>query len=178
MTDERLIKKLITAFYNGDTTQEEETILQKFFDTKNISEKWNADRNLFYALHDPSEIKLPKGFSERLENNIDRYIKETGHSNKVAKNRFKTGYLLISAGSIAAAILLLTGIFIFHEPSFSGDDMITDTYTDPREATVVAEKVLTLISVNLNKGFLPLEKTKKSIDKTNELLNKNLKLNN
>jgi hypothetical protein len=170
MTDEKLIKKLITAFYNGDTTQEEETVLRVFFDTENLSEKWNADRDLFRALHDPSEIKLPEGLSERLENHIDKYIK---------KKTKKTGYLLISAGSIAAAILLLMGIFFFHEQSSADNDgMITDTYTDPREATIAAEKILTLISVNLNKGFLPLEKTKESIDKTNELLNKNLKLKN
>jgi hypothetical protein len=56
--------------------------------------------------------------------------------------------------------------------------MITDTYTDPREAAVAAEKILTMVSVNLNKGFLPLEKTRESIEKTNELLNENLKLNN
>ncbi|MDR1114826.1 MAG: hypothetical protein LBL33_01475 [Tannerella sp.] len=170
MVDDKLIEKLLTAFYNGDTTREEEAILREFFNTKEISEKWNVDRTLFYALYDSSEIDVPKGFSERLENNIDKF--------NVSKENKRIRHLFTGAGSIAAAILLLAGIFFFHNRPLSDSNMMTDTYTDPQEAAIVAEKIITLVSVNLNKGFSPLEKVKENIDKTNEILNENFKLNN
>jgi hypothetical protein len=173
MINEKLIEKLLTAFYNGDTTREEESILREFFNAKKIPEKWNVDRTLFHALYDPSEISVPKDFSKRLKNNIDKYIKETDISKKSKKIR----HLFTVAGSIAATILFLVGIFFFHDRPFSSNERITDTYIDPQEAAIVAGKIITMVSVNLNKGFLPLEKTKENINKTNKILNENLKLN-
>ncbi|MDR1222426.1 MAG: hypothetical protein LBL07_06055 [Tannerella sp.] len=166
MTDRNKIKQLLTAFYNGNTTREEEAFLRKFFNDPTVSEEWQADRDLFYALYDSSDIRMPEGFSERLENRIDSHIKAV---------RTKTRRLWISMGSIAVAILLLAGLFFFKDNSTVKNDVITDTYTDPQEAAVVAEKILALVSSELNKGLSPLEKAKESIDKTNELLNKNLK---
>jgi hypothetical protein len=171
MTDENKIKQLLTAFYNGDTTQEEESLLRQFFDDKNIPEKWHTDRDLFHTLYDSSGICIPEGFSERLEHQINSHIRKTGFTD-VSRTKIKR--LWIGTGSIAAAILLLTGIFFFHGESPVKKDAITDTYTDPQEAAAAAEKILALVSSKLNEGLSPLEKAKESIDKTNELLTKNL----
>jgi hypothetical protein len=179
MIDEDKIKKLLATFYNGDTTQEEETLLQEFLNDKNISEKWYEDRDLFHILYDSSGHCIPKGLSERLEHCIDRHIRKTAtvNENKTVAVRKKIKRILISTGSIAAAILLFTGIFFFHDKPSVKNNVITDTYTDPKEAAIVAEKILALVSTNLNKGLSPLEKAKESIDKTNELLNESLNLN-
>ncbi len=179
MTDENKIEKLLEAFYNGTTTQEEETLLHKFFNDENIPEKWHMERDLFHALYDSSDIRIPEGFSERLEHQIDRHINKasTINESKTVVSHTKIRRLLISMGSIAAAVLLLTGIFFFHDRSSINDDVITDTYTDPQEAAAVAEKALALVSSNLNKGLSPLEKARESIDKTNELLNESLNFN-
>jgi hypothetical protein len=166
--DEKLINILLTAFYNGKTTQEEEAALREFFNTKNIPGKWHTDKELFNALYDSLHINIPKGFPERLENNIDRYIRR--------KNVFRR--LLTGTGSIAAAILVFIGIFFSVDNISSGSDTISDTFTNPQEAAVAAEKILVLISCNLNKGLSPLEKAKESMNKTNEILNKNLEINN
>jgi hypothetical protein len=178
MTNDKKIERLLTAFYNGDTTQEEETLLQKFFNNTNISENWSADRDLFYALYDSSHIHIPEESLKRLEHQIDNHIKKTGITSKnIFLRTKKTKRLYISIGSIAAAVLLLAGIFFFHDKSSVKNDVLTDTLTDPQEAAIVVEKVLALVSSNLNKGLSPLEKVKYSINKTNELLNENLNLN-
>jgi hypothetical protein len=177
MMNEKDIEHLLTAFYNGDTTQIEEALLREYFDDPNIPENRRVDRDLFLALHDSSHIRIPQGFSERLEQRIDRHIKETdaGNKNKSVQPGIKR--LFIGIGSIAATLLLLAGIFFFREKSTVESYAITDTFTDPQEAALVAERALMLVSLNLNKGLSPLEKVKESMDKTNKLLNENLHLN-
>jgi hypothetical protein len=166
MINEKLIKKLLVTFYEGNTTWEEEIMLCEFFSAENLPEKWNTDKTLFFTLYKLPEINIPKDISKRLEDKVDKYITE----DRNLKKRFKTKYLLTGAGSIAAAILLLVGIFFFRKQLSSENDIMTNTYTDPHEAAAVAEKVLTLVSTHLNKGLLPLEET-------NKLLNENAKSN-
>ncbi len=172
MTDEEKIKQLLEAFYNGDTSSEEEALLLKFFNSEDIDEEWYTDRDLFNVLHDPSNIQLPEGISERLENAIDKHIAETNPQ----KSSSKTRTLFIRITSAAAVILLCIGLF-FTTDKHTKSNMIADTYTDPEEAAMVAEQTLMLVSAKLNQGFYPLEKVKESVDKTNELLNENFKLN-
>jgi hypothetical protein len=179
MIDEKKIEQLLTAFYNGDTTQEEEALLQEFFHDPDIPENWYADRDLFHALYDSSHIRIPQGLSERLGHRIDKHIKETGATTENKSAQPKIRRLFTGIGSIAAALLFLAGIFFFQgEDKTSGkSDAITDTFTDPLEAALVAERTLTLISLHLNKGLSPLGKVKESMDKTNELLNEKLHFN-
>jgi hypothetical protein len=55
--------------------------------------------------------------------------------------------------------------------------MIADTYTNPTEAAAAAEQALMFVSAKLNQGFSPLEKVIEGVDKTNEVINENLKTN-
>ena len=179
MTDENKIEELLKAFYNGDTTLEEEALLLTFFNRKNLDEKWNTDRDILNALGDSSEIMLPKGVNERLENFIDIHIAKTSVKENESQDekiplKSKTQRLLIAITSSAAAIFLCIGIFYSLERNNSSD-MIADTYTNPEEAAIAVEQALILVSSKLNQGLSPLEKVKENIDKTNELLNENFK---
>ena len=162
MTDEKKIEQLLADFYDGDTTPEEEKILAQFFNNHEISEKWHTDRDLFTALYDPARISLPEGLSKRLENVIDRHIKE--------KTGSKTRKLYLSLLSAAAVAILCIGLFFAVEKP-SERDFIADTYTNPEEAAIAAEQALLLVSTKLNKGLTPLAKVKESVNKTNEILN-------
>ena len=177
MTDENKIEQMLKAFYNGDTTPEEEVLLLEFFNSKTLDEKWHTDRDILIALYDSSGITLPKGFNERLENAIDNHITQTAVSENEIQNRTlhsKTRRIFIAIASSAAAILICIGIFFF-SGSPRSSDMIADTYTNPAEAALAAEQALTFVSAKLNQGLSPLEKVKESMDKTNELLNENFK---
>jgi len=179
MTDENKIEQMLKAFYNGDSTPEEEALLLKFFNSKDLEEKWHMDRDILIALNDSSEITLPEGISERLENAIDNHITETLITeNELLHKKIplysKTRRFLIAVVSSAAAILLCIGIFFVSE-NIQSTDMIVDTYTDPEEAAIAAEQALMLVSTKLNQGLSPLEMVKDNIDKTNELLNDNFK---
>ena len=199
MSEEKKIEQLLAAFYNGDTTPEEEEFLMKFFNNADLNEKWHTDRTLFHVLYDPSRISLPKGLSERLERAIDSHMAETtehpfapkttGHqstskttgrkfSPKTTGRKFtsKTRRLFISMSSAAAVAILCIGLFFTFDKT-SKSDFIADTYTNPEEAAIVAEQTLLFISTKLNQGLHPLEKVKENIHKTNELINEHIKLN-
>jgi len=179
MTDENKIEQMLKAFYNGDSTPEEEALLLKFFNNKDLEEKWHTDRDILIALHDSSDITLPEGIGERLENAIDSHIAETSsNENETVYKKIplhsKTRRFFIALASSAAAILICIGIY-FAVENRPNPNMIADTFTNPEEAAVAAEKALTLVSTKLNQGLSSLEKVKESVDKTNELLNDNFK---
>ena len=179
MTEEKKIEQMLKAFYNGETTPEDEALLLKFFKRKDLEEKWHNDRDLFIVLYDSSEITLPEGINERLERFLDKHIEQTFSIEKEIRLKkipfySKKRRLYIAVASSAAAILLCVSIF-FVSDSSSSPDMIADTYTNPQEAAIAAEQALMLVSSKLNKGLSPLEKVKVSVDKTNEVLNENFK---
>ena len=179
MTYDDKIEQILKVFYNGDSLPEEEELLLKFFNSKNLDEKWHIDRDIFIALYDSSEITLPDSFSERLENRIDKHISGTNIPKNLIPHKkiplpSKVSRLFISVASSAACILLCIVIF-FVSDSYRLQDRIVDTYNDPKEAAIVAEQTLKFVSTKLNKGLSQLDKVKESVDKTNELLKENFK---
>ena len=180
MTDEKKIEQLMNAFYNGDTTPEEEALLLDFFNNESLNEKWYADRDMFNALYDSSEITLPEGILERLDNAVDNHIAETESMQNEIQNKHisfntKRRKIFTAISSAAAIALLCIGLhFAIKKPQ---SQLIADTYTNPEDAAIAAEKALMFVSSNLNKGLSSLEKVREGADKTNELLNENFKLN-
>lgn len=167
MIDEDKIKQLLEAFYNGNTTLEEELLLKDFFNNKELNEKWHTEMNIFNALYNSSNNIISKEFSKRLEHSLDEHIKK-----EQIPSRGNIKKLFITIGSIAAATLFFTWMFFSKTHS---SDRIADTYTNPEEAAIVAQEALILVSFNLNKGLTPLGKAQENIHTANQLLNKNIK---
>ena len=66
MVNENKIEQLLKAFYDGDTTPEEEAILLDFFKNEDLNKKWYSDRDMFSVLYNEKEVALPEGITERL----------------------------------------------------------------------------------------------------------------
>ena len=181
MTDEKKIEQLLKAFYNGDTTPEEEAILLNFFNSGSLNEKWHTDRDIFNVLYDSSEITLPEGILKRLDSAVDKHITDTeSQLNEIQNKNISFDAKrrkIFTAISSAAAIALLCMCLYFANDDKPQSQLLTDTYTNPEEAAIAAEQALMFVSNNLNKGLSSLEKVKEGVDKTNELLNENFKLN-
>nr|WP_129730864.1 hypothetical protein [Parabacteroides goldsteinii] len=111
---------------------------------------------------------LPEGLSERLEQQIDNWA--AAEKKKTPRSSFRRRSLYWFSGA-AAIILFCIGIFRFTDP---GRNQLTDTYTNPQEAAIVAQKALTLLSENLNKGIDQMNDAQQEMDKVNKILNKHL----
>ena len=173
MIDDKTIEQLLTSFYEGNTTPEEEEILLNYLSNKDINQKFYADSEVFAALYDASCIPLPDGFSKILENAIDEHIKQTTKPQRFEK-RMQTFYIYIS--SAAAVVLLCLGLF-FLTSKPDNSSLEANTYANPTEAAVVVEQALMLVSEKMKQGLAPLEKVKEGVEMTNRLLNETIKIN-
>ena len=163
------IKQLLEKFYDGVSTQEEERLLMEYFlSEESIDERWNEDRQLFLFLHN-MQVRIPAGISERLEESIRQMeIKSSASVKSLSRNR--AWYYWIS--SAAAVILLCIGLFyIFHEPPSS---KMADTFTDPKEAALVAQQTLVYMSMQLNKGLAKVSEVEQELERVDRILNKHL----
>ena len=115
------------------------------------------------------EQALPEGLSRRLEEQIDAWA-ATEEKKTSSLTRRQTLYWL---SGIASSILLCIGLFQY-EASYQAHDRLSDTYTNPKDAAVAAEKALLLLSQNLNKGISQVDNAGQEIDKVNNILNKHL----
>lgn len=112
------------------------------------------------------EIPIPEGLSERLEAHIDALA--------AGEKKRKLRRLTHWATSAAAVVLLCIGIF-FGINKQSSQQQMADTFTDPKEAALVAEQALAFMSTQLNKGIGEVENAGQEIEKINQILDKHLK---
>jgi len=161
MNTEELLKK----FYEGTSTQEEELQLTEYFlNEADVDERRKDEQQLFRLLHD-SQIQVPETVSKRLEASIlqmDAPAKSVPFRRKL--------YYWIS--SSAALVLLCIGLFFaIRQPAYP---QRVDTFSDPKEAALVAQQTLIYMSAQLNKGLDKVADADQKFEKVNQLLNKHL----
>ena len=119
-------------------------------------------------------IPIPEGLEERLSAKIDEWEQEEKRQ-KAQRRRLLPTALRYTA--VAASIALVFGVGYHY---MRQDDSVNfaeqDTYQDPVLAQQEAERALSLLAANLNKGMGHLEKAKALTDKAENTLNKQLKV--
>lgn len=125
------------------------------------------DEDLDRILDEALDIPLPEGLSERLEARIDALAAEE-------KKRTISRRFIYWATSAAAVALICIGIFLGTGRQ-AAPPQTADTFTDPQEAAVAAEKVLAFMSTQFNKGVSQVEDAGQKIEQVNHILDKHLK---
>lgn len=116
------------------------------------------------------EVALPEGLSERLEQQIAAWSVQ--EKNKPARSSFRR-YSLYWLSGAAVIALLCVGLFQLTDIN-SYNQKLADTYTNPKEAAVAAQKALLFMSKNLNKGIKQVDDAQEEISKVNSIVNKHL----
>ena len=120
------------------------------------------------------QIPIPEGLEERLSAKIDEWEKEEKQQTVKRRSLFpKTLRYIAAAASVA--LVVGVGIHLLSQEKYH-DLAEQDTYQDPMQAKMEAERALNLLAMNLNKGMGHLEKAKALSDKTEQTLNDQLKL--
>jgi len=114
---------------------------------------------------------LPEGLSERLEQQIDSWA--AAEKQETVRSSFHRRSLYRLSGAVAAILLLCVGIFGLTDLN-TGKQQLADTYTNPQEAAIAAQKALAFMSSNLNKGIDQINDAQQEINKVNRILNKHL----
>lgn len=159
--DTKDINKLLNSFYEGQTSQEEEKVLYKFFTEDNISEDMASEKHIFLKFYSEQQNDIPPHLEEKLSSLIDSLDKEEHHKLRpsVGLPIEKTDKSWRWVISIAASILIIISAGIF---TYLGNNnktpMLVDTYSNPEDAYIETQKTLLLVSNKLNKGIKQVEK--------------------
>lgn len=164
-------EKLLAKFYEGETTTGEEQALQRYFETEEIPERLLADKEVFSALADRTEINVPLDLESKLSKSIDQWEEAEKKVIKIKHNR-RVYWQWVSG--IAAGILLVFGIWTYIDRNESETPAIADTYTNPEDAYREAQKALALVSLNLNKGMEQVESAQQKTEKADKIVKKTI----
>lgn len=167
------IKKLIEAFYNGETTRDEEQKLYDYFSGDNVADELQDEKILFLNMHKSDPIETPPMLERKLEELIDRLAKEDEIKKQPERKK-----LWLQIGSIAAGLALLISAGIYFnktQKEINPDNpslAMTTITTEDKEKIQKAGEALLLLSSNFNKGVSKLEAVSANLDKTNDILSK------
>ena len=162
------IKILLTAFYNGETTVEEEQQLLSYFESNYVDEELLDDKHLFLELYNHQPIDIPDNLETKLERLVESLEKEEArvkNNREIKKTKRKLAIILTSAASIAACITFI--VFLYsannsnridtnlaeYNVNYIGNYELRDTYTNPADAQKIADEALIKVSTQLNRGL-------------------------
>ena len=118
------------------------------------------------------QIPIPEGLEERLSAKIDEWEKEDKQQ-KAQRRTLLPRALRYTAVAASIALVFSVGYHLLNQDKYM-NLAEQDTYQDPLLAQQEAERALTLLAVNLNKGMGHLEKAKALSDKTEKTINEQL----
>jgi hypothetical protein len=137
------LDRLISRYYTGSTTKEDERELISFFSGNDIPDGYEAEKAIFRYLEDASEIPEP---SPDLEARIIAGL-------DFSENQGRVRRLLITLSGVAAAIIIMTGSWFLLTTS----NKPADTFTDPQLAYEETLKILYDVSSRMNQGAAAME---------------------
>ena len=120
------------------------------------------------------QIPIPEGLEERLSAKIDEWEKEEKQQEAKHRSLFPKA-LRYTAAAASVVLVVGVGIHLLSQDKYM-DLAEQDTYQDPMQAKMEAERALNLLAMNLNKGMGHLEKAKALSDKTEKNLYEQLKV--
>lgn len=161
------IERLLAAFYEGNTNEQEEELLKEAFRTEDVPECLQKDKKLFLSFFSREVVEdVPAGLEDKLSRMIDEKAEE--EQRFFRRNKSQRNWRWI--GGIAATILLLIGIGF--GITNMGKDMRPptplDTFSDPEAAYMALQATLMEVSTNLNKGIEQVEATQMDVTKVNQ----------
>ena len=151
-----ILKKIgliLERFYQGETTLEEERLLQDYFSSNAVPEELMPDRELFQTFASSGgSVTLPKDLNKKILNTIDRAQRKDERLKRIS---------LYSLSGLAAGLLALIVVYVFFlrtdRPALIASQQVMDTYEDPMDAYQEAKRTLAYVSVKLNQGTSELK---------------------
>jgi hypothetical protein len=146
------IETLLSAYWLGETSEEEEKLLRHYLETESLPPHLKTDQEYLRALHQETPVEVPPQLEQRLEQLIN--------------NRSKRIRLWRWGSGIAATLLLTVGT------TYSLTERQTpppkDTFTNPEEAYATLQATLLKLSNNLNSGLGLFYSTQEELTKINQ----------
>lgn len=164
---------MLDRFYQGETSMEEEKLLQDYFASPSIPEELMPDRDLFRALGTAGEsVPVPEDLNQKILDVIDQQEKKVVRTRRIS---------VFSLSGLAAGLLVVIALYVgyFNDNGSArlAANQLTDTYEDPQKAYEEARKTLAYVSAKLNTGTSELEHVVKASKSASDPLKSLSKIN-
>ena len=175
------VKSLLSRFYEGQTTPEEERQLAAFFRREDVPEDLQQDKQLFLLLAQTSEQEMPQDIAEEITafvNNLGQTkIQPLIPEDKQRKGvifRLKTPPKMWYRVAATVAILFaIGGGVLFHQRTYTTDPF-RDTCSTPEEAAAQIQRANSMIAKATEQCMAPTSKALQKADAAKQLINQHI----
>ena len=172
------VKSLLSRFYEGQTTPEEERQLVAFFHREDVPEDLQQDKQLFLLLAQTSEQEMPQDIADEITafvNNLGQTdIQPLTHVSQQRKGviyRLKTPPKVWYRVAATVAILLAIGGGVLHHQRTYAPDPFRDTCATPEEAAAQIQRANSMIAKATEQCMVPTSKALQKADATKQVIN-------
>jgi hypothetical protein len=140
--DQKEARRVLSKYYEGTTTEKEESALIEYFSGENVPEELCAEREWF---RNYGSIRIPEP-SEDFYSRLNAVTENDKSLSVRGSTRFLWYYRIA-----ATVALIISGYLIVHNLNAKPTYM-KDTYNDPQLAMAEVRRVLNEVSLNMKKG--------------------------
>ncbi len=166
------IRKMLDRFYQGETSLEEEKILDKYFSSTTVPAALIPDKELFRSFETNGKvIVVPDDLNQKILASLDQAEQKATRTRRIS---------IFSLSGLAAGLLVMIAVYLFYfrtdGPSLLASNQMTDTYENPMDAYEEAKRTLAYVSAKLKNGTDELEHVRQ-VTKTTDPLKSLSKIN-
>ena len=172
------VKSLLSRFYEGQTTPEEERQLAAFFRREDVPEDLQQDQQLFLLLAQTSEQEMPQDIADEITafvNNLAQQdIQPLTHVSQQRKGviyRLKTPPKMWYRVAATVAILLAIGGGVLHHQRTYAPDPFRDTCATPEEVAAQIQRANSMIAKATEQCMAPTSKALRQADAAKQVIN-------
>ena len=172
------IKSLLSRFYEGQTTPDEERLLAAYFRREDVPEELQEDKQLFLMLAQISDQEMPTDIAEEITafvNNLGQTEKKPVLSDvkhhKGIIYRLKTPPKMWYRIAATVAILFAIGGGVFFHQQTYTTDPFRDTCSTPEEAAAQIQRANSMIAKATEQCMAPTSKALRQADAAKQVIN-------
>jgi len=175
------IKSLLSRFYEGQTTPEEERLLADFFRREDVPEDLQQDKQLFLMLAQISDKKMPADIADEIAtfvNNLGQtekkpILSEVKHHKGIIYRLKTPPKMWYRVAATVAILFAIGGGVFFHQRTYTTDPF-RDTCSTPEEAAAELHKANAMITKASQQCLAPTRNAFEQVEDTKEIINKHI----
>ena len=134
------VKDLLQRYFNGETTLEEEQILETYFQSGNVADEVKQYTEFFGGISELAEVPG----EATIEEDVMDHILENEH-----KEKSKYRYMWRVVTGVAASVIIILGGFLLWEQQ---QKPYKDTFENPEVAYAYAQQTMKYVAAKYTKG--------------------------
>jgi hypothetical protein len=175
------IKSLLSRFYEGQTTPEEERLLAAYFRCEDVPEELQEDKQLFLMLAQISDQEMPTDIAEEITAFVNN-LGQTEIQPLISEDKQRKGVIFrlktppkmwYQVAATVAILFAIGGGVFFHQQTYTTDPF-RDTCSTPEEAAAELHKANAMITKASQQCLAPTRNAFEQVEDTKEIINKHI----